>query len=174
MPQPPANVIDGDAVQKQVPSVGMSKCMGSHRATLGHGAQGLSPGSRFLRPPPGGRPPGAHYRPPSHAGELKDGGHAWHSDRKRAYANDLSNPAHMVAVTASANRPKGAKRPEAWKPPDEAYWCQYAWAWVAVKVEWGLTVTPAEFKALGEMLETYSLVQYSIESRARLYRRSDS
>ena len=84
----------------------------------------------------------------------RSGGHAWDADRKRAYANDLSNPAHLVAVTASANRAKGARGPEDWKPPSEGYWCQYAQDWVAVKAEWGLTVTPAELGALGEMLET--------------------
>ena len=57
---------------------------------------------------------------------------------------------------------------------DVGYGCQYGKDWVSVELEWKLTVTPAEFKALGEMLETYTLVQYSIESRARLYRRSDS
>ena len=49
------------------------------------------------------------------------GGHAWDSNRKRSYANDLTNPGHLVAVTASANRSKGAKGPEDWRPPDEAY-----------------------------------------------------
>ena len=66
----------------------------------------------------------------------------------------MSNPAHLVAVTASANRSKGAKGPEDWRPPDETYWCQYGKDWVAVKVEWELAVTPAEFEALGEMLVT--------------------
>lgn len=88
------------------------------------------------------------------ANAYRSGGHAWDSDRKRAYANDLSNPAHLVAVTASANRSKGARGPEDWRPPDEAYWCQYARDWMAVKVVWELTVTPAEVEALGEMLET--------------------
>ena len=82
----------------------------------------------------------------------RSGGHAWDADRKRAYANDLTNPAHLVAVTASANRSKGARGPEDWRPPDEGYWCQYAEDWVAVKVEWALTVTAAEVKALEEML----------------------
>ena len=36
------------------------------------------------------------------------GGHAWDTNCRRAYANDLNNPAHLVAVTASANRAKGA------------------------------------------------------------------
>ena len=84
----------------------------------------------------------------------RSGGHAWDSDRKRAYANDLNNPAHLVAVTASANRSKGARGPEDWLPPDEGYWCQYGRDWMAVKVEWELKVTPAEFEALGEMLGT--------------------
>ena len=84
----------------------------------------------------------------------RSGGHAWDADRKRAYANDLSDAAHLVAVTASANRSKGARGPEAWQPPDESYWCQYGRDWIAVKAEWELTVTPAEFKALGGILET--------------------
>ena len=66
----------------------------------------------------------------------------------------MSNPGHLVAVTASANRSKGARGPEDWLPPDEAYWCQYSKDWVSVKVEWELTVTPAEFEALGGMLES--------------------
>ena len=84
----------------------------------------------------------------------RSGGYAWDSDRKRAYTNDLSDAAHLVAVTASANRSKGARGPEDWLPPDEGYWCQYGRDWMAVKVEWELTVTPAEFEALGEMLDT--------------------
>ena len=64
--------------------------------------QGLSPSSRFLRPTPGGRAADAHYRPLSHAGELKDGGHAWDSDRKRTYANYLSNPTRTGTTPATA------------------------------------------------------------------------
>ena len=45
-----------------------------------------------------------------------------------------------VAVTASANRAKGARGPEDWRPPDDAYWCQYGKDWVSVKVEWELTL----------------------------------
>ena len=82
----------------------------------------------------------------------RSGGHAWDADKKRAYSNDLPNPAHLVAVTASANRSKWAQGPEGWRPPNEGYWCQYAEDWVRVKVKWELTVTPAEFEALREML----------------------
>ena len=79
----------------------------------------------------------------------RSGGDAWDSDRKGAYANDLTNPAHLVAVTASVNWSKGARGPEDWRPRDEGSWCQYATDWVAVKVEWELMVTPAELESVG-------------------------
>ena len=84
----------------------------------------------------------------------RSGGHAWTKDQKRQYANDLTNPAHLVAVTRSANRSKGSHGPEEWRPPDESYWCQYATDWAGIKNAWGLTVTQAEGDALAEMLDT--------------------
>ena len=77
----------------------------------------------------------------------RSGGHAWDSGRRRAYANDLSNPAHLVAVTASANRSKRARGPEDWRRPDETHWCQYGRGWVSVTVAWRLRVTQAELEA---------------------------
>lgn len=82
------------------------------------------------------------------------GGWAWSSARKRDYANDLSDPQHLVAVDDGTNQSKGARGPEAWKPPIEPYWCQYAVDWVNIKVRWELTVTVAEWAALRGMLET--------------------
>ena len=57
------------------------------------------------------------------------GGWAWSSTRKEQYANYLGDPDHLIAVTKGASRSKGAKGPEAWRPPDEGYWCQYATDW---------------------------------------------
>jgi hypothetical protein len=82
------------------------------------------------------------------------GGWAWDAATKRRYANILTDAAHLIAVTASANRSKGAKGPDQWKPPNTAYWCTYATDWVGVKITWGLTVTSAEAAALTEMLGT--------------------
>ena len=82
------------------------------------------------------------------------GGWAWSPDRKAAFANDLSDPDHLIAVTASANRSKGARGPEEWRPPDSSYWCEYATDWVRIKGTWSLSVTPPELAALHDMLDT--------------------
>ena len=84
----------------------------------------------------------------------RSGGWAWSEDKKREYANDLSYDGHLIAVKASANRAKGSKGPEDWKPPDHGYWCQYAIDWVTIKSAWELTATESEATALEEMLDT--------------------
>ena len=82
------------------------------------------------------------------------GGWAWDNDRKAAYANEMAYSGHLIAVTASANRKKGAKGPEGWKPPNQDYWCDYAIDWVQIKADWGLSATKAEWTALQEMIAT--------------------
>ena len=84
----------------------------------------------------------------------RSGGWAWSKERKADYANDLSYANHLIAVQASANRRKGSKGPEEWKPPRREYWCEYATDWVTIKHGWGLTANPSEADALREMLET--------------------
>ena len=84
----------------------------------------------------------------------RSGGWAWDRDLKEAYANDLTYPGHLVAATAAANRAKGGKGPEDWRPPDESYWCTYAVDWTNIKITWGLTATQREWDALREMLAT--------------------
>ena len=88
------------------------------------------------------------------ANSYRSGGHAWITDRKRAYANDLDNPVHFVAVKARSNRSNGAKGrgPEEWRPPTEGSWCQYATDWVGIKVAWKLRVAAGELEVLDEMV----------------------
>ena len=93
-----------------------------------------------------------HHVPLAHAHEA--GGWQWPPDRKRSYANDLSNPASLQAVQASLNRAKGKQPPDQWRPPNQAGWCRYAADWIAVKDYWELTVTDDEVTALQEMLDT--------------------
>ena len=78
----------------------------------------------------------------------------WNAAQREGYANHLADPQHLIAVTASANRSKGARGPEEWKPDDRSYWCQYAVDWITIKDTWDLTVTAQEHRALVDMINT--------------------
>ena len=74
----------------------------------------------------------------------RSGGWACTAERKQQYAHGIDG----------ANRSKGAKGPDEWRPPNESYWCKYTVDWIGVKQAWKLTVTPAEAGALQDMLAT--------------------
>ena len=78
----------------------------------------------------------------------------WSANQRERYANYLEDPQHLIAVTAGANRSKGARGPDQWKPEDRTYWCQYATDWITIKSTWELTVTQQEHTALVQMLNT--------------------
>ena len=84
------------------------------------------------------------------------GGWRWDAEMREEYANYLEEENHLIAVTAGANRSKGAKGPEEWGPQDLDYWCEYATDWTEVKVRWGLTMTKVEAEIVMDMLGTCS------------------
>lgn len=67
----------------------------------------------------------------------------WPDVRKRAFARDALN---ITLAQPTVNRAKSAHTPDEWLPPKNQ--CFYAVQWVAVKLKWGLSVTPAEWAAL--------------------------
>jgi hypothetical protein len=81
------------------------------------------------------------------------GGHAWSRKRRAAFANDLSDPRTLVAVSAGSNRAKGSQGPEDWLPPDRGYWCRYVADWIAIKARWELTMDERERAAAGNILD---------------------
>ena len=84
----------------------------------------------------------------------RSGGATWSTTVKRTYANDLELDVALIAVSASANRSKGDRSPDEWKPPATSAWCGYANWWIDVKYRWTLTVTTSEKSALEDMLAT--------------------
>jgi 5-methylcytosine-specific restriction endonuclease McrA len=82
----------------------------------------------------------------------ESGGWAWTRGQRRAYSNYLGDQNHLLPVKASENRRKGARGPEAYKPPLASFRCDYARIWLAVKTDWELEVGEDEGIALEEML----------------------
>jgi hypothetical protein len=93
-----------------------------------------------------------HFIPLKNAHQ--SGGFNWSSDKKEEFANYRLDPDNLIAVNLSANRSKGAKGPDEWKPSNTEYWCEYAYDWIRIKDYWNLTATQAEWDALVSMIET--------------------
>ena len=82
------------------------------------------------------------------------GGWKWDVNKKTDFANSLLDPDILIAVKNSTNREKGASAPDEWKPQNIKYWCEYAFDWIRIKHEWGLTATLSEWNSLLEMIDT--------------------
>lgn len=78
----------------------------------------------------------------------------WGTDRKRAFANDLLNAKALIAVSASANRSKGARDPAEWLPPNTDFHCDYVKDWTEVKRRYDLEMDIAEIAAIENVLGT--------------------
>ena len=91
-----------------------------------------------------------HFIPLAEA--WRSGAATWTPERRLAFANDLSSPLTLVAVTGSSNESKSDSTPDQWLPPDHHAWCSYATSWVTVKHRWALTVTAPEKATLVTIL----------------------
>jgi len=74
----------------------------------------------------------------------ESGGWAWSNDKRRRYANFIDSPGHLLAVSATENRRKGAKGPDQYLPPNADYHCEYVALWIRIKRDWELEMTEAE------------------------------
>jgi len=73
------------------------------------------------------------------------GAWAWSSAQRQKFANDMSDPRSLIAVTAGQNRSKGDKDLSNWLPPRSEALCTYVTNWVAVKARWKLSMDPSEW-----------------------------
>lgn len=80
------------------------------------------------------------------------GAHAWTASQRERFANDLSDPRALVAVTSGVNRSKGDRDPSQWLPPRGAHVCTYISDWISVKHQWGLSMDQSEHGRLRNLL----------------------
>lgn len=81
----------------------------------------------------------------------RHGANQWDDARRTLFGND---PNELLATTKQMNQAKGDKGPAAWLPPNPAFACQYAAAYVTVLHQWGLSATSADIAALRTTLRT--------------------
>ena len=72
------------------------------------------------------------------------GARNWTDERRKLFANDLTDRRTLIAVSASSNRGKSDNDPSNWLPSNEAYVCPYIIDWTDVKAKWGLTMDQSE------------------------------
>lgn len=75
----------------------------------------------------------------------------WDAKTREQFANDLTSPITLRAVSAVSNQAKSDKDPAEWLPM-KSNQCAYAADWVAIKARWKLSVDPAERLALRLLL----------------------
>ena len=88
----------------------------------------------------------------------ESGGHAWPAARKRLYANMLSDPDHLIVVSAATLQSMEGKDPSEWLPGNAADQAAHARIWARIKKTWGLTADQAERAALRGLLGTTAVL----------------
>lgn len=71
------------------------------------------------------------------------GAWSWDPERRIAFANDVSDPRTLVAVSAESNRAKGDADPSNWLPVDGDV-CAFISDWIAIKARWSLSMDISE------------------------------
>ena len=76
----------------------------------------------------------------------RSGAWNWTPTQRQDYANDLTEPRALVAVSLSLNRSKGDKDVAQWLPAKGV--CSYIEAWITVKIKYALTADNEELNVL--------------------------
>ena len=84
----------------------------------------------------------------------------WSKAKKKRYANYMINNYHLLAVSASENRKKGAKGPDKYLPPFVPFRGLYCEIWTKIKVYWDLTATKPELDTLHKYLDGIEGVEF--------------
>jgi hypothetical protein len=101
-----------------------------------------------------------HFVPLAEAWD--SGASLWTPEKREIYANDQTDPRHLIAVTGASNRSKSDRDPSEWVPTNKAYICDYLTTWVSVKVRWSLTIDKLEKATLETNLKTCKKQKISV------------
>ena len=86
----------------------------------------------------------------------------WTDSKRQIYANDQTDPRHLIAVTGSSNRSKSDQDPSDWLPTNKAYICEYLTNWVSIKVRWNLSVDAKEKSSIAKNLKSCKNTSFSV------------
>jgi hypothetical protein len=90
------------------------------------------------------------------------GASAWDDAKREMYANDQTDPRHLIAVTGASNRSKSDRDPAEWLPTNKAYLCEYLTNWVSIKVRWNLSVDKNEKSSIETGLKYCKSTKFSV------------
>jgi len=77
------------------------------------------------------------------------GAQSWTRDRKKLFANDWEN---LLVVEDNLNQTKGAKSPDDWMPPNQAFRCEYVEMFNKIVKKYELQYIPSEKRIIDRML----------------------
>ncbi len=80
------------------------------------------------------------------------GAYKWNFRERCLYANYMGTEFHLLSVNGIENMRKGDRSPAAYMPPNTEYSCTYVRNWLAVKMQWGLTMSTAEANAINKII----------------------
>jgi hypothetical protein len=81
------------------------------------------------------------------------GGSKWSKTEKQTFANDVEN---LLVVQDNLNQSKGAKGPDEWMPPNQAYRCRYVAHFDGIVAKYNLAYLASEKRTIAKMLESCS------------------
>jgi hypothetical protein len=84
----------------------------------------------------------------------RSGAHAWSTERREEFANDIDSP-QLWSVTGASNTSKSDHDPAHWMPPRTEVRCDYTKSWISVKHDYELSVDAEEAEALQGHLDEY-------------------
>lgn len=76
----------------------------------------------------------------------------WSQSRRCHYSNYIQNRYHLMTVSRTENRIKGADGPELYMPPNEEFQCKYLSYWLKIKKVWGLSMTELEYNSIQQTI----------------------